>query len=85
VLEDREVVTQFLTELRDALATAAVEDEDRAAANADIASVAAQLASPRPNAAVIREGLRSLRSVTENLVASGAFMALLELAQRLPI
>jgi hypothetical protein len=28
---------------------------------------------------VIREGLRSLRSVTENLVATGAFLGLLEL------
>ncbi|HSH59142.1 MAG TPA: hypothetical protein VK988_05765, partial [Acidimicrobiales bacterium] len=85
LLQEREAVTQFLAELRTALASAAVEDEDRAAANADISCVEAQLASPRPNAAVIREGLRSLRSVAENLVASGAFQGLLELAQRLPL
>lgn len=85
LLAEREVVSQFLDELRAVLASAAVNDEDRAAANADIASVKAQLASPRPNAAVIREGLRSLRSVAENLVASGAFLGLLELAHRLPI
>jgi predicted transcriptional regulator len=85
LLQEREAVTQFLAELRTALASAAVEVEDRAAANADIACVEAQLASPRPNAAVIREGLRSLRSVAENLVASGAFQGLLELAQRLPL
>lgn len=85
LLQEREGIKQFLTELRNVLATATVEDEDRAAANADIASVEAQLASPRPNEAVMREGLRSLRSVAENLVASGAFMGLLELAQRLPL
>lgn len=85
LLAERQVVSQFLDELRAVLASAAVNDEDRAAANADIASVKAQLASPRPNAAVIREGLRSLRSVAENLVASGAFLGLLELAHRLPI
>jgi DNA-binding transcriptional MocR family regulator len=85
LLQDREGITQFLTELRNVLAAATVEEEDRAAANADIASVEAQLTSPRPNEAVVREGLRSLRSVAENLVASGAFMGLLELAQRLPL
>ncbi len=77
--------TAVLAELRTVLASAAVEDEDRAAANADIACVEAQLASPRPNEAVVREGLRSLRSVAENLVASGAFQGLLELVQRLPL
>ncbi len=76
--------TAVLAELRTVLASA-VEDEDRAAANADIACVEAQLASPRPNEAVVREGLRSLRSVAENLVASGAFQGLLELVQRLPL
>ncbi len=77
LLQEREAVTQFLAELRTVLASAAVEDEDRAAANADIACVEAQLASPRPNEAVVREGLRPLRSVAENLVASGAFQGLL--------
>lgn len=85
LLQEREGITQFLTEFRNVLATATLGDEDRAAANADIASVEAQLASPHPNEAMVREGLRSLRSVAENLVASGAFMGLLELAQRLPL
>ena len=85
LLQEREQITQFLAEVRTALATAELEDEDRAAANADVASVEAQLASPRPNEAVVREGLRSLRSVAENLVASGAFAGLVELAQRLPL
>ncbi len=85
LLQERETITQFLAELRTVLASAAVEEDDLAAAHADIASVEAQLASPRPNAALIREGLRSLRSVAENLVASGAFLGLLELAQRLPL
>lgn len=85
LLQQREQITRFLAELRTALATAAVEDEDRAAANADNTSVEVQLASPRPNEAVVREGLRSLRSVVENLVASGAFQGLLELVQRLPL
>ncbi|HSH59889.1 MAG TPA: hypothetical protein VK988_09675 [Acidimicrobiales bacterium] len=84
-LQEGQAVSQFLAELRTALATAPMADEERATANADIVSVEAQLASPRPNEAVVREGLRSLRSVAENLVASGAFVGLTELAQRLPL
>jgi len=48
---------------------------------ADLDTVEAQLRSPNPRPAVLRETLSSLRAVAEGAAGSGFFAGLLELAQ----
>jgi len=79
-----DIVREFAGLFRELLPAMELGDEVREEALSDLAAVEAQLASPRPKAAIIREGLRSLRAVTENLIASGAFLGLVELLHKLP-
>lgn len=58
-------------------------EDQRAQISADIATVDSQLAAPEPNDTIVRESLGSLRSIAENLVASGLWVGLLELAQHI--
>lgn len=59
-------------------------DDEREAARADLDTVDAQLRSPRPRRAVLREALRSLRAIAESATGSGAFAGAAALAQLLP-
>ena len=52
---------------------------------AELLTVEAQLALPEPNEGVLRELLRSLRAVAENIAASGMFVGLVELAAKIHI
>lgn len=58
--------------------------DEREAARADLDTVDAQLRSPRPRRAVLREAVRSLRAVAEGAAGSGAFAGAAALAQSLP-
>ncbi len=75
----RELLEEFLAEFRKAL-----EDKDfpkaaRDEARVNLDTVEGQLSLQRPNKAIVHEGLKSLRSITENLAASGLFIPLVAL------
>lgn len=76
-------IRAFAVELRRVLPQLTLDDDERAVVGADLAAVEAQLASPRPNEGVLREGLRSLRAVAEGVVGSAAFAGLAELASHI--
>jgi hypothetical protein len=76
-------VRAFVDAFRDALSE--LSDTERAVAEAEIATVDAQIASPRPNAGAVRESLTSLRAIAEGAAGSAVFVGLAALAQHLPI
>jgi hypothetical protein len=61
----REVVTAIRTEL----AMAPLDQSTRATAEAQLATIDAQLASPYPNESIVREAGRSLRTIIEAAIA----------------
>jgi hypothetical protein len=64
----------FLTDLRSKLSEVPLPVGDRAQANADLNSVEAQIAAPRPKYAVIRECILSIRTILE--IAAGDVIAM---------
>lgn len=62
-------VRELATAIREALATAPMKDPEQATAKAELATMDAQLASPAPNAGIIREAGRSLRTIIEGAIA----------------
>lgn len=73
---DLEAVARVIGELRARLEEANLEGEEAAQINSDIACVEAQLASPRPNVGIIRESLRSARSILEGVAGSALFQGI---------
>ena len=59
-----------LAEIERLIAQATIEDADRRALAADIATIRAQLEKPAPSRSIIAEAGASIRSIVENLVAS---------------
>lgn len=78
----RGAIAAFAQALREAVEQ--LPDDERETALADLDTVNAQLRSPRPRRAVLREALRSLRAVAEGAAGSGAFAGAAALAQSLP-
>jgi hypothetical protein len=78
----RAAIEAFVRALREVVDE--LPDGEREAARADLDTVDAQLRSPRPRGAVLREALGSLRSVAEGAAGSGAFAGAVALAQSLP-
>lgn len=79
--QDPQAVRDYVTEFRRLLETEQLDESTHGIATADLATIDAQLLSPAPNEAVIRESLRSLRAISEGVVASGAWIGLFELAK----
>jgi hypothetical protein len=59
-----------------------VDAENGHQIEADLATIEAQLRSPNPKHIVLRESVRSLRSIAENLVASGIWVAIPEVLHK---
>jgi hypothetical protein len=83
ISDQRAQIVEFVTELRRQLPALGLDDDDRAAAEADLAAVDAQLASPRSNEGVLREALRTLRALAEGVAGNAAFAGLVELSRHL--
>ena len=62
-------VREVITTIRTQLATAPLEQSARATAEAQLATIDAQLASPSPNEGIVREAGRSLRTIIEAAIA----------------
>lgn len=82
--QHREAIVAFVDEMRRALSDSSVDTTTRAEGQASLVAVEAQLQLDKPNPTLLREGLRSLRAIAENLVASGMWLGLGGLIQRLP-
>jgi len=74
---DLDAVARILGELRNRLGEALLPEEQAAQVKSDIACVEAQLAAPKPNVNVIRESLRSTRSILEGLTSSAIFQGII--------
>jgi multidrug efflux pump subunit AcrA (membrane-fusion protein) len=77
---DLEAVGKFVAELEQVLQGSALPAAQLAELQADIATIRAQLASPKPKPSLIREGLLSVRHVLEHaggkIAATGILAAL---------
>lgn len=80
----REDIMRFVSELRDALDDGRVDPVVRADGEASLVAVEAQLSLDKPNSTMLREGLRSLRAIAENLIASGIWVGGAEVLAQLP-
>ena len=80
-------LTDLLRALTDAVDKLGASQEDRAELRAEIATIRAQLASPRPKNTIVAESLRSIRTVLEgaagNMLASALLPQLAAVASRL--
>lgn len=69
---DLAAVAEFVRGLKDLLPQLGLTGDDEAVAQSDIATIEAQLSSPRPKAEIIKESLRSIRNIAEGAVGSMA-------------
>jgi hypothetical protein len=70
-------VAEFLLELKEQLPRLGLSGEEHAAAQSDVATIEAQLSSPRPKPDIINESLRSIRKIAEGAVSSVAASAII--------
>lgn len=80
---DLKAVSQMIQDLKARLPDLRLKDDERLAVESHIATIEAQASSPRPKIEVIRECLRSIRSVAEgttgSMVAAGIIEAIAKL------
>jgi hypothetical protein len=81
--DDLEEVTNFVNSLKGQLSEFGLVPEKEVEAQAEIASVEAQLKSPRPKSSIIKECLLSLRSILEGMAGNAAAALLLQQLARL--
>lgn len=81
-ISQREAIDRFVTKFRSVLDREDFPDEVRSEAEAYVGTVGSQLELREPNEAILRESLRSLRAIAENLAASGLFIGLVELGRQ---
>lgn len=81
--DTRGAIAAFAQALREVVDE--LPDDERETVRADLDTVDAQLRSPRPRRAVLREALRSLRAVAEGAAGSGTFAGAAALVQSLPL
>jgi hypothetical protein len=80
---DLTAVTAVITRLREQLDAFNLSAEARGEVEADIATIEAQVKSPRPRFAIIRETMHSIRAVTEQAAGSVVAAGLLAELTRL--
>jgi hypothetical protein len=83
--DQREAIEAFTQLLRQALDAVELSNDERRVTQAELLTVEAQLALREPNEGVLRELLRSLRAVAENIAANGMFVGLVEPAAKIHI
>jgi hypothetical protein len=65
-------VAEFVAGLKVTLAQLGLAGNDEAVARSDVATIEAQLSSPRPKVEIVKESLRSIRNIAEGAVGSMA-------------
>jgi hypothetical protein len=74
---DLDAVARVIGELRSRLNEAHLQGQDAVQVISDISCVESQLIAPRPNVSVIKESLRSIRSILEGLASSSLFQGII--------
>jgi len=74
---DAKALREFIQEIRTALADRPLASEISQEFEADAQAVESQLNSPRPKLSIVREALRSIRSVAEGALGSAVASALI--------
>jgi hypothetical protein len=78
---DSQEFTNFVANLRELMAGASLSEAQRSEADADFATIDAQMKSPKPKTGIIRASLQSVKAILENsagsLIGTGAYAALL--------
>jgi hypothetical protein len=73
--------SEVFEKLKTFIAETSLCDEDRAHVDSDVATIEAQISSPKPKSGIIRECLHSLRTILEtavgNVIAATAFAAIM--------
>ena len=82
---DSEALRVFIERIETSLSQMNLTQEQELDAVADIATVRAQLQSPRPKRRILKEAVRSLRSLVEGVGGNVAFAGLLELARQIQL
>jgi hypothetical protein len=80
---DLEALANLVRELRASLPSVGIDDDQRLAVILDLESADAQLRSPKPNRAVLREALKSTKSVMEGAIGGAMTPELVDLLHRL--
>lgn len=83
VHDQREDIVTFADEFKRVLDC--LDAENRAIAEANLLGLEAQMGLPAPNEGIVRESLRTLRSIVEGVAGNAAFVGLVELAHRLQL
>lgn len=76
-LLDLDAVARVIGELRERMADAKLESSEEAQLKSDISCVETQLAAPQPNISIIKESLRSTRSILEGVASSALFQGII--------
>ena len=74
---DFKKVTQLAESITDSINDLGVEPADRKVLLADLATIQSQASSPKPKTAIIRESLKSVRTILEGASASALASGLL--------
>ena len=80
---DLKAVSQLIRDLKTKLPDLRLPDDDERAVASDIATIEAQVLSPRPKIEVIRECLRSIRNIAEGTAGSMVAAGIIEGITRL--
>jgi hypothetical protein len=67
-----DAIREVLGEIRDVLGSIELEDDSERELESDLATVEAQLGSPRPKHGILREALSSTRSILEGAAGGAA-------------
>lgn len=76
-------VQEFAAKLREALDQGHLSADSLSAAEDGLVAIESQLATSTPDRSIIRAGVRSVRPIAENLVASGMWQGLIVLADQI--
>lgn len=74
---DLDGVARVIGELRERMAEAQLEPNEEAQLKSDISCVESQLTAPKPNLDIIKESLRSTRSILEGVASSALFQGII--------
>ena len=78
---DLAAVSAFIESLRKQLPKLELDEDVKSEIVAEVASVAAQVSSPKPKQSILREGLGSLRNILEGAGGGVAAQLLIQLGQ----
>lgn len=80
---DLEAVARLVEEIQNRLQEAQLDSEDEAQLMSDLDCIATQLNAPKPNSSIIKESLRSARSILEGVASSALFQGIVTSLQTL--